>query len=197
MRIAILASGNGSNFQAIVEAVRSGELLAEIGLLFCDQKQAYVIERAKKLGIPVVAFSPKDFGSKVEYETNLLQLLEEEEIELLVLAGYMRIVGPTLLNAYPGRMINLHPSLLPDFPGLHGISDAFEAGVTTTGITIHFVDSGIDTGPIIAQEKISVLEADTLELVEEKIHQLEHRVYPQVIAQVVTELKKSKGTIDA
>ena len=185
MRIAVLASGNGSNFDAIAKAIKNEQIKAELTLLFCDQKDAYVIERAKKLNIPMVTFSPKCFGSKANYEAELLHLLEEEHIDWVILAGYMRIVGPTLLEAYKNRMINIHPSLLPEFPGLHGIKEAFEAKVPETGVTIHYVDNGIDTGPIIAQEQVRIESTDTIDSLEKKIHQVEHELYPKVLARIL------------
>ncbi|WP_265457155.1 phosphoribosylglycinamide formyltransferase [Enterococcus sp. HY326] len=186
-KVAVLASGNGSNFQVLAEAFQKGNIDGELVLLFSDQPKAYVLERSQQLGIEARSFSPKNFASKKAYEVTLLQLLMDKEIDLILLAGYMRIIGDTLLKAYPNRIINIHPSLLPDFPGLHGIQDAFEAGVTETGVTIHFIDDGVDTGPIIAQGKVTVSEDDTLESLEEKIHALEHQLYPQVVAKVIAE----------
>lgn len=185
MKLAIFASGNGSNFQAIAEAVAAGTIDAEITLLFCDKSDAYVVQRAKSLLIPVISFSPNDFPSKAMYETKLLHLLEEEQVDLVILAGYMRIVGPTLLEVFSKRIINIHPSLLPNFPGLHGIKDAFYANVSETGVTIHYVDDGIDTGPIIAQEKITIKETDSLDSLAEKIHKVEHKLYPSVLAELI------------
>lgn len=185
MKIAIFASGNGSNFQVLAEAVQNGSIPAELVFLFCDKPNAYVIERAVALNVPTITFSPKDFDNKAEYEQKILCWLRDKEIDLVVLAGYMRILGSALVDAYQDRIINIHPSLLPNFPGLHGIKDAFEAGVAETGVTIHYVDNGVDTGPIIAQEKVAITPDDTLETLETKIHQVEHRLYPQVIAEVV------------
>ena len=179
MRIAVFASGNGSNFTAIADAIREEELKgATLALLFSDNAAAFVLE-------PTLQLSPQKFPSKAAFEAALLNELAEHSIELIVLAGYMRIVGPTLLAAFPNRIINLHPSLLPSFPGKSGIADAFHYGVKVTGITIHYVDSGIDTGPIIAQEVVRIESEDTLESLEAKIHQLEHRVYPAVIAEII------------
>jgi phosphoribosylglycinamide formyltransferase-1 len=186
MRIAVFASGNGSNFTAIAEAINQGQVKdATLALLFSDKPSAYVLQRAQALEIPTVQLSPKDFVSKADFETAVLSKLSEYAIDLIVLAGYMRIVGPTLLEAFPKKIINLHPSLLPSFPGKSGIADAYQYGVKVTGITIHYVDRGIDTGPIIAQEVIPITATDTLESLTEKIHQLEHRVYPAVIAEII------------
>jgi phosphoribosylglycinamide formyltransferase-1 len=186
MRIAVFASGNGSNFAAIAEAINQGQVNgATIALLFSDKPSAYVLQRAQALEIPTVQLSPKDFVSKADFETAVLSKLSEYAIDLIVLAGYMRIVGPTLLEAFPKKIINLHPSLLPSFPGKSGIADAYQYGVKVTGITIHYVDRGIDTGPIIAQEVVRIDEKDTLESLEEKIHQLEHQIYPAIIAEII------------
>jgi len=187
MRLAVLASGNGSNFEAIVQAVEQGLVSAELAFVFSDKKDAYVLERAAKHGIKTIQFSVKDFSSKALYEAELRDVLIEHRIDLVVLAGYMRIIGPALLDAFTNRIINLHPSLLPSFPGLHGIKDAFDYGVKVTGITIHYVDAGVDTGPIIEQVATEITTEDTLATLEEKIHRLEHETYPRVLAKLVKE----------
>ncbi|MBX8936578.1 phosphoribosylglycinamide formyltransferase [Enterococcus gilvus] len=187
MRIAVLASGNGSNFEVIAQAVKDKEIPAELVLLFCDHHDAYVLERGKKFGVPCESFELKEFSDKKSYETALLVLLKKYDVELVVLAGYMRIIGKDLLAEFPNRIVNIHPALLPNFPGLHGIKDAYEAGVKETGVTIHYVDSGVDTGPIIAQGKVQVSENDSLSDLETKIHQVEHQLYPQVLADIVKE----------
>lgn len=187
MRIAVLASGNGSNFEVIAQAVKDKEIPAELVLLFSDHHDAYVLERGKKFGVPCESFELKEFSDKKSYETALLALLKKYDVELVALAGYMRIIGKDLLAEFPNRIVNIHPALLPNFPGLHGIKDAFEAGVKETGVTIHYVDSGVDTGPIIAQGKVQVSENDSLSDLETKIHQVEHQLYPQVLADIVKE----------
>ena len=145
MKIAVFASGNGSNFEAIAAAFSQKKIAGQLSLVFCDQPEAYVLTRAQKRKIPVVCFSPSDFSSREQYEEQVLKHLKEHQIDLIVLAGYLRIIGKTLLEAYPKRIVNIHPSLLPSFPGLHGIEEAFHYGVKITGITIHYVDSGVDT----------------------------------------------------
>lgn len=187
-RLAVLASGSGSNFQAIAEAVSAGQIQAELALLFSDHSDAKVLERAKTLGIPSASARVRDFSSKSDYEAHLLRLLQNHRIDLVVLAGYMRIVGAKLLAAFPQRIINLHPSLLPAFPGRHGIDDAFNAGVSATGVTVHYIDEGIDTGPVIAQREVPIFPTDTLESLEERIHAVEHVLYPQVLADLVQKL---------
>lgn len=185
MRIAVFASGNGSNFQAIAEAIASKQVDATLSFLFCDNPKASVIERAKKMGIPFKVFSPKNYENRAAYESELLNQLELNAVDLIVLAGYMRIIGPTVLTAYANRILNIHPSLLPSFPGRNSIQDAFEANEKETGVTVHFVDEGVDTGPIIAQEKVAILPEDTLDSLEDRIHQVEHRLFPQVIQKVI------------
>ncbi len=193
MKIAVFASGNGSNFEAIAKSMNQGEIEGAIVLVFSDRTEAYVLERAKSLQIPVRSFSPKQFTNKVEYEREILKELEAKEVELLVLAGYMRLIGPTLLNAYPNRILNIHPALLPEFPGLHGIRDAFEAGVKQTGVTVHYVDNGVDTGPILAQKRVNIEENETLASLELKIHQAEHQLYPEVVQEVIQAIKKTEN----
>jgi phosphoribosylglycinamide formyltransferase 1 len=185
-KIAVFASGNGSNFQAILDQVKLGAIDTEIGLLVCDKPQAGAIERAKSADIPVFCFVPKEYESKAHFEREILAVLHEHQIDLVILAGYMRLIGSTLLEAYPNKIVNIHPSLLPSFPGKDAIGQAFAAGVKVTGVTVHFVDAGMDTGPIIAQKAIEITEADTLEMVAEKIHQVEHALYPKVIQELVS-----------
>jgi len=183
-RIAVFASGNGSNFQALVNSVKKAELQADIVLLVCDRPEAYVIERAEKEQIPSFVFRPKDYASKAEFETEILKQLHDYKIEFIVLAGYMRLIGPTLLRAYKGRIVNIHPSLLPAFPGKDAIGQAYRAGVKVTGVTIHYVDEGMDTGPIIAQRAIEIHDGETLESIEARIHQVEHQFYPEVLGKL-------------
>lgn len=193
MRVAILASGNGSNFEALAHQFQAGLLPGELAFVFSDHHNAYVLERARRLNIKAYSFEVKEFENRAAYEKALLQLLQEQEIDLIVLAGYMRIIGKTLLSHYSNRILNIHPSLLPSFPGLHGIKDAYEYGVKVTGVTVHLVDDGVDTGPIIAQEPVMILPEDSLESLEEKIHQTEHRLYPKVLRDVLLQSDKNKS----
>jgi phosphoribosylglycinamide formyltransferase-1 len=183
-KIAIFASGSGSNFQSIADAVKAGRLPVEIGLLVCDQEDAYVRERAALEQIECFCFSAKNFENKVAFETEILHQLQVRNIDFIVLAGYMRLIGPTLLRAFPERIVNIHPSLLPAFPGKDAIGQAFHAGVKVSGITIHYVDEGMDTGPIIAQQAIEVKPEDTRETLQHRIQQVEHSLYPQVLQQL-------------
>ena len=184
-KIAVFASGFGSNFQAIIEAVRQQTLNADIALLVSDNPSSKAVERANAAGIDAFTFCAKDYAGKAAYEQAILAELKAKEVEYIVLAGDMRIIGKTLLEAYPMRIINLHPALLPSFPGAHGIADAYNYGVKVFGITIHFVDEGIDTGKIINQFAFHAEENDTLETIETKIHQLEHQYFPLTINEVI------------
>lgn len=184
-KLAIFASGSGTNFQAIVDAVKEGRLKAEICLLVCDKPEAYAVERAKKEGIPQFVFRARDYADKAAYETAILEELKARDIDFIALAGYMRLIGPTLLEAYEGRIVNIHPSLLPAFPGKDAIGQAFAAGVKVSGVTIHYVDEGMDTGPIIAQKAVELSENETRESLEEKIHAIEHQLYPAVLQKLL------------
>ncbi|MBO8164737.1 MAG: phosphoribosylglycinamide formyltransferase [Brevibacillus sp.] len=194
MRLAVFASGSGSNFQAIVEATRDGRLAgAEVALVVCDRPGAYVLERAGRLGIECFVFDPRQYPDKAAFETEIVQQLQARDISFVVLAGYMRLVGPVLLAAYEGKMINLHPSLLPAFMGKDAIRQAYEYGVKLTGVTIHFVDAGLDTGPIIAQRAVTVEEADTLETLTARIHAVEHQLLVEVLKDVVAGRVRMEG----
>ena len=167
---------------ALAEAARDGQLPGvSIGLVVCDRPGAPVLDHAQRLGLSSFALDPADCENKRAYESEILLQLELHRIDLAVLAGYMRIVGPTLLEVWQGRMINLHPSLLPDFPGKDGIGDAFRAGVSETGVTVHFVDAGVDTGPIIAQRTVKLGPNESLHSLEEKIHLVQHQLLPETI----------------
>ncbi len=184
-RLAVFASGNGSNFQAVADACRDGVIPAQVALLVTDKPDCTAVKRAQRLGIPVLALSPRDFPDKAAYERRILQQLQEMDVDWVVLAGYMRLVGPTLLDVYEGKMINLHPSLLPAFPGKDAIGQAWNHGVKVTGVTVHFVDAGMDTGPIFMQEAVPILPHDTRETLEERIHQVEHRLLVEAVRRLV------------
>ncbi|AMM91506.1 phosphoribosylglycinamide formyltransferase [Peribacillus simplex] len=183
-RLAVFASGNGSNFQSISEAIKSGKLAAEICLVVCDREDAYVLERAKLENIDSFSFSAKNYSNKTEYESVILEKLRQYEIEFIILAGYMRLIGPTLLQKYTQRIVNIHPSLLPSFPGKDAIGQAFDAGVKETGVTVHYVDDGMDTGPIIAQNAVPILEGDTKDILQKRIQAMEHDMYPSVLQEL-------------
>lgn len=184
VNIAVFASGSGTNFENIVKANLSH---VNVKLLIVDKESAYAIERANHLGVPYVYVNPKAFPSKKEYEMKIMEYLHEYEIELIVLAGYMRFIGEVLLSNYPRKIINIHPAYLPAFPGAHGIRDAYEAKVSETGVSIHYVDEGVDTGEIIHQEKIKIDPDWSLETLEEHVHALEYKMYPKVLEQLCKE----------
>jgi len=175
LKMAVFASGNGSNFQALADGARDGRIDADIRLLVCDKPSAPVIKRAEAAGIETYVFRPREYPSREAYEREILVELKRRGVELVVLAGYMRIVTPVLVDAYYGRMINVHPSLLPAFPGLNGIGQALEYGVKVTGVTVHFVDGGLDSGPIIAQEALAVEPGNTEETLAARIHPVERQ----------------------
>jgi phosphoribosylglycinamide formyltransferase 1 len=180
-QIAIFASGSGSNFQALVDSVQDGSLQASVKLLVCDQPNAFVMERAKAAGIPIFAFRAKDYKGKEEFEKEIIAELQRREVDFIVLAGYMRLIGPTILRQFPKRIINIHPSLLPAFPGKDAIGQALEGGVKYTGVTIHFVDEGMDTGPIIEQEVVRISSGETRGSLQDKIQHIEHELYPRTL----------------
>lgn len=185
--IAVFASGTGSNFVAIAKACQSGVIPARLAVMVCDKPGAAVIERAKELGIDTFVFSPKDYASKAAYEQEIVKLLDAKKIDLVCLAGYMRIVGETLLQAYEGRIINIHPSLLPSFKGAHAVEDALAYGVKVYGITIHWVNADLDGGRIIAQRAFPYEGSDAGEV--HRIGQkIEHELYVETIKKLLCEL---------
>ncbi|MGM7556946.1 phosphoribosylglycinamide formyltransferase [Aerococcus christensenii] len=190
MKCAVFASGNGSNFQALVEAFSNPKEGVEISFLFSDHKDAYALTRAENLGIKFFAFSPQDFKSREDYEEALVTLCQKEKVDYILLAGYMRLIYAPLLEAFPHRIINIHPSLLPAFPGRTGIKDALKAGVKETGVTVHYVNEEIDSGEILSQVKVAIEEDDDLDSLAQRIHQAEHRLY----ASVVRQLSQAKGS---
>ena len=187
-KIAIFASGNGSNFEALAAACKKGIIPAETVLCVCDHPGAYVTERAVRHGIRVLEFRPKSYPSKAEYEAMILEQLKKEKVDLICLAGYMRIVGDTLLKAYPERIINIHPSLLPAFPGVDAIGQALDYGVKVFGVTVHFVDSTLDGGKIIAQSAIPY-EGNDRETLETMVHAHEHALYVETVRSLINTLK--------
>jgi len=181
LRIGVLASGRGSNFQSIIDAVEAGCLKAELKVLITDNPEAFAVERAKKHGIEHIIMRPKQFTSKNDYFGAIAKELESRKVGLVVLAGFMRIAGKPLIDAYRNRIMNIHPALLPSFPGLHGQQQAHHYCVKISGCTVHFVDEGMDTGPIIIQAAVPVRDDDTEETLSERILKFEHRIYPEAI----------------
>lgn len=182
--IAVFASGRGTNFSAISREVEKGKIKANLALLICDNPKAGVIARAKRAGIKV---------GLVKTEAEILQRLAEHKIDLIVLAGFMRMLSADFVRKHKGRIINIHPSLLPSFKGTQGLKDAFNYGVKLTGVTVHFVDELMDHGPIILQAAARIEENDTLATLEEKIHKVEHKLYPQAIKLFVEGRLRKEG----
>lgn len=193
MNIAVFASGKGTNFSAIIKAVKSGKIKASLSLLVCDQPKAGVIGRAKRAGVKVALVKRGDFPAKKDFENKIIAHLQENKIDLIVLAGFMRLLTPEFVGKYKGRILNIHPALLPSFKGMEAIKEAFDYGVKVTGVTVHFVDEETDHGPIILQKGVLIEEDDTLESLESKVHKLEHRLYPQAIRLFVEGKLKSEG----
>lgn len=181
LKIGVLASGRGSNFQAIIDEIEAGRLPARIEILIVDNPNAYAIERAKKHNIPYLFINPKDFSSKEAFYEKIRDELLSRAVELVILAGFMRIVKKPLLDAFPNRIMNIHPALLPSFPGLHGQKQAVDYGVRISGCTVHFVDEGVDSGPIIIQAAVPVHPDDTEDTLAERILKLEHKIFPEAI----------------
>ncbi|WP_035609481.1 phosphoribosylglycinamide formyltransferase [Haloferula sp. BvORR071] len=190
MRLGILGSGSGTNMQAILDGVADGSIPAEIALVMSDNPQGYILERAKKAGIPTALIDCRGFKSKYpeEAQAETAETLRAAGVDLVCLAGFMRLVKAPLLESFPERIINIHPALLPAFPGLQAWRQALEAGVPETGCTVHYVDGGMDTGPVILQGKVPVLAGDTPDSLHERILEQEHRIYPEAIRMVLARL---------
>ena len=184
-RLAVFVSGNGSNFEAIAEGCRSGAISeCEVALCVCDKPGAKVLERAERLGVRTFVFNPKEYASKADYEREIADLMDSLEVELVCLAGYMRIVGEELLGRYEGRIVNIHPSLLPAFPGANAIREAFEYGVKVYGVTIHEVNATLDGGHILSQVAVPY-ESDDFEGLVAEIHKAEHKLYVDTISKIL------------
>lgn len=182
LRIAVLASGKGSDFQSIIDAIEKGEVNAKIRLLLTDNPEAKAIERAERHGISVATINPAYFATREEFDRAIWKKLDRLKLDLVVLAGYMRIIrNKQFLDAYLGRIINIHPSLLPKYPGAHAQKDAFDAGEKISGYTIHFVDSSLDGGPVIYQEKVDISDCKTADEAAAKILRREHVGLPKAV----------------
>lgn len=189
LKLAIFGSGSGTNCQAIIDAIDAGTLDAEIKCILSDVEDAVILERARNHNIPAIYFDCAPFKTKLDgdAEESVLQILNEHDVDFIAMAGFMRIVKDGLLNAYTGRMINIHPSLLPSFPGLDSGKQAFEYGVKFTGCTVHFVDAGVDTGAIINQKCVAIEDDDTLESMMKRLHAQEHIAYPEALQWIAEE----------
>lgn len=192
-RFAVFASGNGSNLQAIIDAVKAGEIKAELALVFSNNETAMALKRAETAGIKTVMLSHKAYTNRQSYDRDIIIHLKEHDIDFIVLAGYMRLLTPFFVKAYPRKILNIHPSLLPSFKGVDGIKDAMTYGAKVTGATVHFVDDKMDHGPIILQEAVRVADNDTFESLAEKVHKAEHKIYPKAIQLFVDGKLKVKG----
>jgi len=188
LSLAIFGSGSGTNCQAIIDAIEDGKLEAQLKCVLSDVEDAFILERARQHGIPAIHIDCAPFRTKLdgEAEQRVLQTLEEHGVDFIALAGFMRIIKDGLLNAYAGRMINIHPSLLPSFPGLEGGRQALDYGVKFTGCTVHYVDAGVDTGAIINQKCVTIDDGDTLDSLMTKIHAQEHIAYPEALQWIAT-----------
>ena len=193
VNVAVLVSGRGSNLQAIIDSIENGYLKAQISVVISDIGDAYALERARKHGIEAVFIDPKRFPSKDLYEEEVLRALKNRKVQFVLLAGYMRILGKTLLNAYKNHILNIHPALLPAFPGLHAQKQAFDHGVKVAGCTVHFVDDMLDGGPIILQRCVDVKENDTTETLADRILEQEHKIYPEAVKLAVENRLRIEG----
>lgn len=186
-RLAVMASGNGTNFAALLAYIKQAKLPVEIVRLVVDHDDVKVIDLAKEAQVPVFTINYKDYPNRETAEKQILQQLADDEIDGILLAGYMRILTPQFVKVYPQKIINIHPALLPSFPGRHGIDDAYNYGVKVTGVTIHFVNDGVDSGKIIAQEPVRIEDDDSLDSLEAKIHTVEHKLYPKTLQKLIKE----------
>ena len=185
-RVAVLASGRGSNLEAILEATATPGFPAEVVVVVSDRERAPALDRARQRGVPAIVVDPKASEDRTAYDAELEQRLSRHGVELVCLAGFMRILGPAFVRAFPGRILNIHPSLLPAFPGLHAQRQALEYGARITGATVHFVDEGVDTGPIVLQASVPILPADSEASLSDRILAEEHRLYPEAIRLVAS-----------
>jgi len=181
LRIGVLASGGGTNLQSIIDRCQDDSLDAEIAVVICNNPAAGALERAAQAGIASRCINHRDFSSREDFDTAVVSALQESGVELVVLAGFMRIITQTFIDAFPDRVINIHPALLPSFPGLHVQQQAIDYGARFSGCSVHFVDGGVDTGPILIQAVVPVLQDDTAETLAARILEQEHRIYPRAI----------------
>lgn len=180
--LGVLASGRGSNLQAIIEAIQNGKITAKIGVVISDKPEAKALERARHYSIPAICIERKVFTSRADFEIAIANELKKYNVELVILAGFMRILSPVFINIFSGRIMNIHPALLPSFPGLDAQQQAIDYGVRVSGCTVHFVDEGTDTGPIILQQAVPVMPGDTADTLSARILEVEHKLYPEAIA---------------
>jgi phosphoribosylglycinamide formyltransferase-1 len=192
VRLAVLCSGRGSNLQAIIEAISAGQLAVEIVCVISDNPQAHCLTRARQNKIPCVLLELQKCSTRSAMDQAILSELRKYQADWIIMAGFMRLLGPRLVAAYPNRILNIHPALLPSFPGVHAVKRALEAKVPVTGVTVHFVDEGVDTGPVILQEEVKITTGESMESLEKRIHEVEHRLYPKAINIAITGKLRSR-----
>jgi phosphoribosylglycinamide formyltransferase-1 len=180
-RIAVFASGNGTNLQAIIDYTKNNDINGDVVFVLTNNPDTYALKRARNAKINSECISFNKNIPRFEFDSKISQAIKHKKIDLICLAGYMLLLSPDFINEYQNKIINIHPSLLPSFKGVHGIKDAFDYGVKVTGVTVHFVDNNLDNGPIILQEAVVINEGETVELLEKKIHEVEHRLYPLAV----------------
>jgi len=180
-KIAGFASGFGSNLQALIDFNEKSDLYGDISLVFSNNADAFALKRAKKHNVRSFYYDPGKYANREEFDKDIIKILDECKIDLIVLAGYMFLLTPLLINTYKNRILNIHPALLPSFKGTHGIKDAYEHGIRISGVTVHFVDEKLDNGPIIIQAPVYLDSQESLERFEEKIHEVEHKIYPRAV----------------
>ena len=180
--IAVLCSGQGTNLQAIINAVRARCLRARLALALSDRADAFALVRAKRAGISTVCIDPKTFSSRERFDRHLIEMLDQHDVQLVCLAGFMRILSPACVRRFPNQILNIHPALLPAFPGAHAVRDALAWGAKVTGVTVHLVDERVDHGPIVLQESVAIRPGETQTTLLARVHRVEHRLYPQAIA---------------
>ncbi|MDP8290495.1 MAG: phosphoribosylglycinamide formyltransferase [Candidatus Susulua stagnicola] len=191
--IAVLASGNGTNFQALVEAISKQKINAKIKILITDKKNSFVRKRANNLNIKDTFVDPNKFKSELAFDKKIIEILKKEKIDLIILAGYMKLITPFFVKNFNNKILNIHPSLLPAFKGVGAIRRAYEYGCKITGVTIHFIDEEIDHGPIILQETIKIEKGMSEKKLEEKVHNLEHKLYPKALKLILDKKIKVRG----
>jgi phosphoribosylglycinamide formyltransferase-1 len=181
VKLGVLVSGSGSNFQSIIDHIEKGLLDAEIRMMISNNPEAYALVRARKHGIPYTVLEHRDFVTREDFDRKMIEVFNMSGVELVVMAGFMRILSPLFLNAFPMKIMNIHPAILPSFPGIHAQKRAFDYGVKFSGCSVHFADEGVDTGPIIIQAIVPVYDQDTDEILAQRILKEEHRIYPKAI----------------
>ena len=192
--IAVLASGEGTNLEAILEAGERGDIKnGRVVIVVSDRERAPALDRARRRGIKAVYIDPAGYSKRQDYDLCLVSIFKEESIDLVVLAGFMRLLSPSFIKAFPMKIMNIHPALLPAFSGTNGIEQAFEYGVKVTGCTVHFVDEGLDSGPVILQEAVPVIQYESINTLEDRIHAVEHRIYPVAIGLFCRDKLEVKG----